>query len=232
MTINNLIGYDPLAWLDAEVIEEIPPVVIAKKATKSRAKAKVAPVAIIDSEPAAKLQTIPKAQDEIESVIDTPESVEIDVMIDGDVDITIDTDEHVDIEFEISIESPQNDKDVMNQIVDEVKEMLVETIAAEVIESVPKEIIEPLIELGSDATMKHLATLYDTVKHVLAAHDRFEINASNVTTIDTATLQLLVSLKKDAPRLNKTVDIIYPSPRFIESAKLLNLLDVLDVTDV
>jgi ABC-type transporter Mla MlaB component len=225
MTTNNLIGYDPLAWMDGEVIEEIPPVEIVKKATKSRAKVKVAPLEIVE-----KLA--------IEPIIDVPEDVEIDVKIEENsdvgvvIDVVIDAEEHADIEFEISTDSQQTDEEVIDQIVDEVNEMSVETVEMEAHEGVPEEIAEPLIELGSDATIKHIAKLYDTIKLALAAHDTIEINASNVTTIDTATLQLLVSLKKDAPRLNKKVDIIYPSARFIESAKLLNLLDVLDVIDV
>ncbi len=243
MTTNNLIGYDPLAWLDGEVIEEIPPVVMAKKTTKSRAKVKVAPVEIAEEltvvtgeivDNAAELQTVAQVQNEIKPIVDTPEEIEIDVIIDknGDIDVRIDGEEHADIEFEISTESQQTDEEVIDQIVDEVNEMLVETAETEVIESVPEKIVEPLIELGSDATIKHIAKLYNTIKQALAAYDTLEINASNVTTIDTATLQLLVSLKKDAPRLNKIVDIIHPSSRFIESAKLLNLLDVLDVIDV
>jgi ABC-type transporter Mla MlaB component len=74
--------------------------------------------------------------------------------------------------------------------------------------------------------------LHEKLKQVLAAHDQIEINASDVASIDTATLQLLVSLKKDAVKLQKTVSIIYPSPRFVESARLLGLSDVLDVHDV
>jgi ABC-type transporter Mla MlaB component len=90
-------------------------------------------------------------------------------------------------------------------------------------------VAEPHIDLASESTIKTVAALYETIKHSLDAHDAIEINAADVTTIDTATLQLLVSLKKDAPNLGKTVDIIYPSERFVESAKLLGLLDVLEV---
>ena len=85
------------------------------------------------------------------------------------------------------------------------------------------------IDLEKDATIKNVAALYSTVKNALAAHDAIEINAADVATIDTATLQLLVSLKKDALNLGKTVEIIYPSERFLESAKLLGLTEVLGV---
>ncbi|MGZ4955036.1 MAG: STAS domain-containing protein, partial [Methylobacter sp.] len=71
----------------------------------------------------------------------------------------------------------------------------------------------------------------EKLKNSLAMHDEIEINASDVSSIDTATLQLLVSLKKSAVKLQKKVTIIYPSPRFVESARLLGLLDVLDVHD-
>ena len=89
-----------------------------------------------------------------------------------------------------------------------------------------------LIDLDATLTIQNVVKLYERLKKVLAVHDQIEINASDVSSIDTATLQLLVSLKKDAVKLHKKVTIIYPSPRFVESTKLLGLLDVLDVHDL
>ncbi|MDD5228235.1 MAG: STAS domain-containing protein [Methylococcales bacterium] len=244
MTTNNLIGYDPLAWMDGETLEEIPPAP-AKKVTKS--KAKVTPV--IDEIEKPVLQK----NDEIVEVVtvketelaDSPvvmladdavepetEELEIDVTIDenGEIDITIDTTES--IQVEIAVEKPQMDNDIIDEIVEEVREISVEEAKIEILESPVEKIIEPLIELNADATIKNIAKLYDTIKRALAVHDTIEINASDVTAVDTATLQLLVSLKKDVPESHKIVNIIYPSARFIESAKLLNLLDVLEVTEV
>jgi len=86
-----------------------------------------------------------------------------------------------------------------------------------------------LIDLDATLTIQNVGKLHEKLKNSLAIHDEIEINASDVSSIDTATLQLLVSLKKDAVKLQKKVTIIYPSPRFVESAHLLGLLDVLDV---
>lgn len=88
-----------------------------------------------------------------------------------------------------------------------------------------------LIDLDATLTIQNVVKLHEKLKNSLAAHDQIEINASDVSSIDTATLQLLVSLKKDAVKLQKQVTIIYPSPRFVESAQLLGLLDILDVHD-
>ncbi len=85
------------------------------------------------------------------------------------------------------------------------------------------------IDLDSTLTIQHVVNLHEKLKNLLAVHDEIEINASNVSSIDTATLQLLVSLKKESIKLQKKVTIIYPSPRFVESAQLLGLLDILDI---
>jgi anti-anti-sigma regulatory factor len=88
---------------------------------------------------------------------------------------------------------------------------------------------EPLIDLDATLTIQNVVKLHEKLKGILSVYDQIEINASDVSSIDTATLQLLVSLKKDADKLQKKVTIIYPSPRFVESAQLLGLLDVLGV---
>ncbi|MDO9268940.1 MAG: STAS domain-containing protein [Methylobacter sp.] len=98
-------------------------------------------------------------------------------------------------------------------------------------DSVPEEVDDSLIDLDATLTIQNVVKLHERLKNLLAMHDEIEINASDVSSIDTATLQLLVSLKKDAVKLQKKVTIIYPSPRFVESAQLLGLLDVLDVHD-
>lgn len=95
-----------------------------------------------------------------------------------------------------------------------------------------EEMAGSLIDLGATLTIQNVVRLHEKLKNSLAINDQIEINASDVSSIDTATLQLLVSLKKDAVKLQKKVTIIYPSPRFVESAKLLGLLSVLDVHDM
>lgn len=261
MTTNNLIGYDPLAWMDGAELEEETPAPApepAKKATKSRAKAKTAPVEVVEepiaSEPVIAADTIEENEPE--------QSVEVDVSIgeEGDVEITVETSTDDEVNVEVSIE--ENEDDVIESVVQEIAQQVEEPVAIEaipaqetaeqieesetieempaheeevamaeeIVEEAPVEsLAEPHIDLEPESTIKNVAQLYSTVKNSLAAHDVIEINAADVTTIDTATLQLLVSLKKDAPNLGKTVDIIYPSERFIESAKLLGLLEILGI---
>jgi ABC-type transporter Mla MlaB component len=252
MTTNNLIGYDPLAWMDGAEIEETP-IAPVKKATKPRTKAKAEPVAevveetIVEAveETPEELPIVLEKTDEIDGeiageIVDENE-LDIDVSIDenGDIEITVDNNDDSEISIEIAVEEQEmhtepefEENAVLDALVEEASEMTEEESVPEV-EIMPEEIavVEPLVELRADASLKTIAELYDTFKRVLAAHDAIEINASDVTTIDTATFQLLVSLKKDAPRLNKTINIIYPSARFIESAKLLDLLTVLEVSE-
>ncbi len=84
-------------------------------------------------------------------------------------------------------------------------------------------LLEPL------QNIQNVGRLHQRLKKVLAANDLIEINASEVNSIDTTTLQLLVALKKDVSKLDKILLFDSPSPRFYESVKLLGLLDVLDI---
>lgn len=253
-TTNNLIGYDPLAWLDGEDIseeavapepEETP--APAKKATKSRAKTKkVEPV-----EEHAVVETAPEEVVEGEIVSENEnDEIEVDVSVneDGEISISIEASDDDKVRVEVTVEDNSEDEtvesehDVMEAIAGELESEEVKTSVEEEIvsEEVTQEAaileeaqieaaVEPHIDLEKDATIKNVAVLYSTVKNALAAHNAIEINAADVATIDTATLQLLVSLKKDAPNLGKTVEIIYPSERFVESAKLLGLTEILGI---
>ncbi|MGZ5010471.1 MAG: STAS domain-containing protein, partial [Methylobacter sp.] len=98
-------------------------------------------------------------------------------------------------------------------------------------ETVGEESAGSQVDLDATLTIQNVVKLYEKLKDSFAIHDQIEINASDVSSIDTATLQLLVSLKKEAVKQQKQVTIIYPSPRFVESAQLLGLADVLDVHD-
>lgn len=87
----------------------------------------------------------------------------------------------------------------------------------------------PVITLDAASTLQHVVKLYEKLKQSYAANDALEINAAHVTSIDTASLQLLVALKKDAVKQQKSVIFTEPSRRFIESAGLLGLLEILDI---
>lgn len=88
---------------------------------------------------------------------------------------------------------------------------------------------EPIINLDTTLTVQNVAKLHEKLKSSYCVHDAIEIDASRVSSIDTATLQLLVALKKDAVIQQKSVVITEPSQRFIESAKLLGVLEILEI---
>lgn len=90
--------------------------------------------------------------------------------------------------------------------------------------------VEPAISLDANLSIQNVVKLYDKLKKAYAAYDTIEIDASHVASVDTATLQLFVALKKDAMKQKKEVNFFQPSPRFIESARLLDLLDILEIT--
>jgi anti-anti-sigma regulatory factor len=90
--------------------------------------------------------------------------------------------------------------------------------------------VESVINLEPNLSIQNVVKLYDKLKKSYAAYDAIEIDASHVNSIDTATLQLFVALKKDAMKQKKEVEFFQPSARFIESAKLLDLLEILDIT--
>ncbi len=259
MTTDNLIGYDPLAWMDGEQIGEPPVVAPAEKESVAH---ELANAPIIDAEELIdfnETQAI-KTEDELEEetvldasdeemaddalleVIDEESSlemkgdnndveadvdveVEVDIIIESEADCHIDIDIHTndDNTIDISIESQDSSTDADVNIID----MIIQ-------EETQLEInnIDPIVRLNSDATIKSIEALYQQFKRVLDFHDIIEVNAVEVTTIDTATLQLLVSLKKEEKRLNKTIHILSPSSRFLESARLVGLSHVLDLEEV
>ena len=88
---------------------------------------------------------------------------------------------------------------------------------------------EAFIELDATLTIQNVVTLYEKLKRSYAENDAIEINASQVNSIDTATLQLFFALKKDAIKNQKQVIITKPSLKFIEAARLLGLLNELGI---
>jgi anti-anti-sigma regulatory factor len=89
--------------------------------------------------------------------------------------------------------------------------------------------IDSIINLEATLTIQKVLKLHEKLKNSLAANDTLVINAADVASIDTATLQLFVALKKTAAKLQKEIIFAAPSPRFIESATLLGLVEMLDV---
>lgn len=92
--------------------------------------------------------------------------------------------------------------------------------------------VEPVINLDPTLSIQNVVKLYDALKRSYAAYDTIEIDASHVSSVDTASLQLFVAMKKDALKQKKEVVFFQPSARFIEAARLLDLIEILDITAV
>ena len=86
-----------------------------------------------------------------------------------------------------------------------------------------------VIELDAILNIQNVVNLYERLKKSYAENNAIEINASQVNSIDTATLQLLFALKRDAIKNQKQVIFTKPSLKFLESARLLGLLDELEI---
>jgi anti-anti-sigma regulatory factor len=120
-----------------------------------------------------------------------------------------------------ALEADSSDID-MNTTVDLPEDQIVD-------EAVNDDKAEPTISLDAALSIQNVVSLYEKIKKSYAAYDTLEINASSVCSIDTATLQLLAALKKDAGKKQKEIIFTEPTPRFIESAGLLGLLEILDL---
>ncbi len=82
--------------------------------------------------------------------------------------------------------------------------------------------------LEAEMNIQKVAELQKILIDALEQNDQIQINAEAVKTIDTATLQLLVVLKQEAVKLHKEV-VITASERFIDSANLLGIGEMLEV---
>ena len=85
------------------------------------------------------------------------------------------------------------------------------------------------VTLAATLNIQNVAELYEQFSKGLDNQDIIEIDASEVVSIDTATLQLLIVLKQEAVKLHKEVAIDFPSDKFIEAAELLGLAEMLEV---
>jgi ABC-type transporter Mla MlaB component len=85
------------------------------------------------------------------------------------------------------------------------------------------------IVLDSVQNIQNVSQLYEQALYALQNSEKIDIDASAITSIDTATLQLLLILKRTAIKRQKEVSIDFPSDKFIEVANLLGLSEMLDV---
>lgn len=210
---NDLIGYDPLAWMVSESE-------ISESATDNKCG---------DSD--KELEESQLINDNFEALDEYSD----DLIQDIEENASIETDlvNEVELDSDNVLLEDGFDKDIDNGEFEEAQTQ--DTDGLDVISQSfagDEETENSQIDLDAVLSIQHVVELHEKLKKVLSIYDEIEINASDVSSIDTSTLQLLVSLKKDAPKLQKKVTIIYPSPRFVESAKLLGLSDVLEVYDV
>jgi anti-anti-sigma regulatory factor len=126
-------------------------------------------------------------------------------------------------------------KDVMAQETVTLDDRIVETGSSKIDmntiadEAAMEEAVDSIINLDATLTIQHVAKLHEKLKKSYSANHVIEINASQVASIDTSTLQLLVALKKNAVNQQKEVVFTAPSRRFIESAGLLGLLEIFNI---
>lgn len=92
-----------------------------------------------------------------------------------------------------------------------------------------KSLDDNLIVLESVQTIHNISVLYERLAWALDGERRINIDASAVTSIDTATLQLLLILTRTAVKVQREVIIDFPSDRFVEAARLLGLSELLGV---
>jgi len=85
------------------------------------------------------------------------------------------------------------------------------------------------IVLESILNIQNVNKLYEELKNGLDRHNKIEIDASAVEQIDTANLQVLAVLKQTAVKLHKEIIFDFPSDKFLESAELLGLSEILEL---
>ena len=150
----------------------------------------------------------------MEDVIMTAEAVQEQLVISDDDSLSASANDYELLEAESGVIDMNTVADLPeDQISDEAEE----------------DIAESIINLDATLTIQHVVVLHEKLKKSYSANNSIEINASQVSSIDTATLQLLVALKKNAVKQQKEVIFVNPSRRFIESAELLGLREILDI---
>lgn len=112
-----------------------------------------------------------------------------------------------------------------------VEETAAETIVELIVENVNESDSTDDSKLTLEATLniQNVSDLYEKLLVLLENQEKIEIDASGVASIDTTTLQVLTVLKRTAIKSHKEVIFDFPSDKFIESAELLGLAEILEV---
>jgi len=110
-------------------------------------------------------------------------------------------------------ESTAPPQDVVNSVVTDTEEL----------------VSEAKLTLDATLNIQNVNHLYEQLLQLLEQQDKIEIDASEVASVDTATLQLLIVFKQTAVKLQKEVIFDFPSDKFIEAAELLGLAEMLEI---
>lgn len=84
------------------------------------------------------------------------------------------------------------------------------------------------LHLEAVLNIKNVSGLYDQLGESLK-FESIDIDASEVSSIDTSCLQLLVVFKQEAIKMHKQVQFDFPSEKFVEAANLLDISEMLEV---
>ena len=85
------------------------------------------------------------------------------------------------------------------------------------------------LTLDEVMNIQGVTALYEKLRKIFDEYPQIDIDASNVQSIDTASLQLLIIIKQEAIKLHKQLVFDFPSEAFIEAAKLLGLDEMLEI---
>jgi anti-anti-sigma regulatory factor len=85
------------------------------------------------------------------------------------------------------------------------------------------------ITLDSILNIRNVVDLHGRLCLALDCSNKIDIDASAVTVVDTANLQLLLIFKQTAFKMQKQVVIDFPSDKFIEACNLLGISSMLEV---
>ncbi|PPD24181.1 MAG: hypothetical protein CTY24_01890 [Methylobacter sp.] len=148
--------------------------------------------------------------------------------------LTEDDDNPLDELMALDVETETSNTDVLAPEEDDQVDLSDETETMQAEEDVDQpeaetETPEPTVVLAQTLSIQHVGELHEQLKKVLQANAFIEINAAEVTAIDTCSLQLLVALKQCADNQGKPFLLTEPSGRFVESANLLGLADVFEL---
>lgn len=87
--------------------------------------------------------------------------------------------------------------------------------------------------LQATQNIQNIVRLRDSIIQMLEnTLGTIEIDASAVTSIDAATLQLFVALNKEAERLERALVFDFPSEKFVASANLLGVSELMGLDKV